>query len=301
MTHALRVSLRGILHLCQEMVPRVIPTKIGTPTSIIYTDAFFYLGNQQYRVSSSDIPCWWPKDTIHQSQNGWGFVARIQDGVYFAHGIIPTKVLRRFTKRRAFIYFLEITAQLISLVVMKDLLPPLIVSFCDNQAGLAALQKGMGRDENINRLLTTTWQLIAARQWHIHMEWVASENNISDKISRHDTSWVDHETWTGLTPDLTGFFDILCKIAQNEDYASNKAKDDLLQLHFQTPTETPQGCIGQMGAGGPSAVEKRPALGFDPVEASTQPRQKKQRDRCSPFEVRVASECSSMSCSTFSE
>ena len=106
---------------------------------------------------------------------------------------------------------------------------------------------------------------------------------------------------TGLTPDLTGFFDILCKIAQNEDYASNKAKDDLLQLHFQTPTETPQGCIGQMGAGGPSAVEKRPALGFDPVEASTQPRQKKQRDRCSPFEVRVASECSSMSCSTFSE
>ena len=46
-------------------------------------------------------------------------------------------------------------------------------------------------------------------------------------------------------------------------------------------------------------VEKRPALGLDPVEASTQPRQKKQRDRCSPFDVRVASECSSMSVCLF--
>ena len=107
LTHALRVSLRGLLHLCQQMVPRVIPTKIDTPTSIIYTDAFFSLGDKQYRASSPDIPSWWPKDTIHQSQNGWGFVARIQDQVYFAHGTIPTRVLRRFTKRRAFIYFLD--------------------------------------------------------------------------------------------------------------------------------------------------------------------------------------------------
>ena len=72
---------------------------------------------------------------------------------------------------------------------------------------------------------------------------------------------------------------------------------ELVQISPSTPMPRDLKLDSQYA--GPSGmtglVVKRPALGLEPVEASTQPRQKKQRDRCSPFDVIVASECSSMS------
>ena len=184
---------------------------------------------------------------------------------------------------------------------MKDILPTLVISFCDNQAGLAALQKGMGRDENINRLLITTWQMIAAKQWHIHMEWVASHNNLSDKISRHDTSWVNYSEWTELTPDLTQFYKILCRIAQDETYAVHRAKSDLLQLSLVTNLSNyyKNDCIGRVGEGGPKMVRNGPPWAMTSDAASTQPGQKG-GSPCSASEA-VVEERSSMSCSTCSE
>ena len=279
LTNALRVSLNGLLQICRDMQPRVIPTQVSTLTAVIYTDAFFTLGDKQFRVGSPDIPTWWDHRTIHQAENGWGFIVRINDKVFFSHGVVPSKVLRLFCRRRAFIYFLEIVAQMICLTVMKDTLPALVISFCDNQAGLAALQKGMGRDENINRLLITTWQLIAAKQWHIHMEWVASHNNLSDRISRHDTSWVNYSEWTELTPDLTQFYKILCRIAQDETYAVHQAKSDLLQLDPMANLSNcfTNDCIGRVGEGGPKMVRKGPPCAMTSDAASTQPWQKEAR------------------------
>ena len=154
LTHALRVALRGILTICQQMTPRIIPTRPTSPIAVIYTDAFFTLGQRVFHASSPDIPSWWDHKKAHRAENGWGFIIRLQDQVFFSHGVVPFNVLQLFCKRRAFIYFLEIIAQIIALTVMKEELPELLISFCDNQAGLSALQRGMGRDENINRLLT---------------------------------------------------------------------------------------------------------------------------------------------------
>ncbi len=122
-----------------------------------------------------------------------------------------------------------------------------------------------------------TWQMIAARQWHLHLEWVSSSNNLSDRVSRHDTSWIDTERWAELQPDLSEFYAIICRSANDENYAIHQAKDDLMTLHYTIPSTTrhPPCCIGQCGEGGPKMVESGPPSANTSDEASTQPKAKR--------------------------
>ena len=64
--------------------------------------------------------------------------------------------------RKAFIYFLEAIAPLITLLLMKSRLAAYVILFVDNQAALAALQKGYGKDEHINNLVSVFWGLVSA-------------------------------------------------------------------------------------------------------------------------------------------
>ena len=41
---------------------------------------------------------------------------------------------------------LEITAQLAAMTILQKVMPSLVISFCDNRAGLSALLRGFGKD-----------------------------------------------------------------------------------------------------------------------------------------------------------
>lgn len=140
--------------------------------------------------------------------------------------------MKRFGKRKAFIYALEICAQLICFVCLQHHLPTLVVSFCDNTAGLSALLRGYGKDENINGLLLVTWRLLHHYGWHTHFQWVASQNNISDKISRHQIQWALDLGWTQIHPDMDPLYKILAHCASNTAYAHGDALQDLLCLRL---------------------------------------------------------------------
>ena len=77
--------------------------------SVIYTDAYFKLGEQVYRPGDEDIPKWESRDTTH-IENGWAAVCfhqgDVQRAAYF-QGRLPTELVKIFSSDQAFIYLLE--------------------------------------------------------------------------------------------------------------------------------------------------------------------------------------------------
>ena len=59
-----------------------------------------------------------------RDDNGWGYVVRIGQTVYFDHGTTPHSVLDAITSRCAFIYALEVYAQLMALFTLAGRLRP---------------------------------------------------------------------------------------------------------------------------------------------------------------------------------
>ena len=113
----------------------------------------FELGDNRWQISSSNVPNGWPLESIHRCRNGLGFVCRTKESTQVAHFSAPASRRRVYCHRRPFVYFLEILAQAVGLLSNRRYLSTFWVAFVDNQAGRAALSKGYGRDESINRLL----------------------------------------------------------------------------------------------------------------------------------------------------
>ena len=225
----LRDGLTTLLSILSSLQPRVIPFTPGAPVTCIYTDAFFQLGDLKVKPSHCKLSRWYPSKAPLYI-NGWGLVLRINGEPFFSHGQVPPHVLRRYCSRKAYIYFLEIVTQVICLTFFRQQLPHLVVSFIDNQPGKHALTKGFGKDRAINRLLAMVWRLITHYQWHVSFEWVRSQCNIADGVSRHDLSEMDQIGATELTLCLKPFWRIICRVADDSAYAYGGALHDLLQL-----------------------------------------------------------------------
>ena len=65
-----------------------------------------------------------------RAANGWGYVLRIGDKVYYDHGVVPPWfVFKLFSARRAYIYMLEVFAQIIAFAAFARTMPPTVVAF----------------------------------------------------------------------------------------------------------------------------------------------------------------------------
>ena len=186
----LRAALRSLRLWLSAPKDRTIPLQCSSTPAVLYTDAFYEAGTPLVPHSRWRHPKRRHENTS-PSKNGWGFVARIGERVLFAHGTVPAKLVKQFGKRKAFIYALEICAQLICFVCLQHHLPTLVVSFCDNTAGLSALLKGYGKDERINGLLLVTWRT-ATPPW---LAYKLPMGGQSEQHLRQDQS----------TPDPVGF------------------------------------------------------------------------------------------------
>ena len=88
-----------------------------------------------------------PPETL---RNGWGFVLTVRGQTFFAHGSVPYWFVREFSSRRAYIYMLEIVAQVVPLLAMQDTIDKFVIMFVDNEPARHALTKGFGKDDSIN-------------------------------------------------------------------------------------------------------------------------------------------------------
>ena len=97
----------------------------------------------------------------------------------------------KFTERKAYIYALEIIAQVLAIVSTGHLWKTAIWCWMDNEPGRTALTKRCGRDRKVNRLLAALWNYITMETVDPHWRRVCSAANISD--SQHG--------WTEIQAD----------------------------------------------------------------------------------------------------
>ena len=242
---AMNCAIRTLLMLFDALQPRLISTRVLSRPGVLYTDAFFKKGDHTFSAGHCCPTGLWAKSRCHQFENGWGFVCHIYHHTVFAAGSVPPRVLRAFCERRAFIYFLEIVAQLIAMAVLRNHFPALIIALIDNQAGLSGLLKGYGKDSCINNLLAFIWRLICHFGWNIHFEWVPSSLNMSDSVSRFDFSDMTALKATRVHFNLDPLWKILIRVANDLEYAHSSALDDLL-LQLPASDLTFQ-CTGSVG------------------------------------------------------
>ena len=226
----LRSAMRTLITLLGEVVPREIPRHPKSPLLVIYTDAFFSMGDKSFSPGSARIPHQWPSRQCPSFLNGWGFVWHFEGTSFYAAGRVPASIIKLFCRRKAFIYFLEVVTQLIAFLACKHVPTALILSFIDNSSGFFALRKGFSKDAPICNLIALTWRLIARLGWHLQLEWVPSGHNLSDQVSRHV---FDEMNMIGAHCQrccLDPFFALLQRVATDQDYTHGAALDDLLEL-----------------------------------------------------------------------
>ena len=104
----------------------------------------------------------------------------------YASGFVPFWFVRHFASRRAYIYMLEIVAQILPLYALVGILDKYCVMFIDNEPARHALEKGYGSDEQVNKLVQTVWLWIEKRGMIPQWQRVCSTANVSDAVSRGD-------------------------------------------------------------------------------------------------------------------
>ena len=106
--------------------------------------------------------------------------------------------------------------------------------FIDNQAGKSALQKGYGKDSRVNAIITAFWTLASHHGWYPAFQYVKSDLNISDKISRHEVEFARAAGWEEQHIDLTQFLDVLEQFANDPKGSISDLLEGLLSLR-RTP------------------------------------------------------------------
>ena len=232
MTPAIEDSLKNLMTILLTCPPRTIDLNYTGKTAIIYTDAFFTLGEQTVKVGKGrEIPDKWQVKDV--TSNGWGFVV-IPDQShpeigFVMHGVVPLKIVNLFSGTKAFIYFLEALAAIFAPMMLRRVLPQHYISFVDNEAAKFALLKGYGKQVRVNHLIATFWNFNAANLMSPWVERVSSGANWADSVSRNDFSLAREKGWIRLRPVLNYIWPILHKIAIDADYAHGKGQEVLAE------------------------------------------------------------------------
>ena len=133
-------------------------------------------------------------------------MARVGDKVLYASGFVPFWFARHFASRRAYIYMLEIVAQILPLYALVGILDKYCIMFVDNEPARHALGKGYGSDEQVNKLVQTVWLCIETHGMIPQWQRVCSSANVSDAVSRGDFREAEQIFATILQTSMEGPF-----------------------------------------------------------------------------------------------
>ena len=140
LTPGLRAALLATAALLQQVPPRLVPfTAPQAVNCVVYADAFFLEGELRHKAGW--VPANAPMAHPHRSANGWGYVVRVGDIAWYDCGSVPAWFVRKFDTRRAYIYMLEVLAQILAVVTLADILGEDWVAFIDNAASVGAQQR----------------------------------------------------------------------------------------------------------------------------------------------------------------
>ena len=125
--------------------------------SVIYTDAYFKLGQKIYRPGRDDLPSC-DSNSTKDIENGWAAVCFHQVDVHNAAHFKKGDSLRfslSFSSDQAFIYFLEAWAAILAPSIFEPWLGCFYIQCCDKEASRHALIKGVGKHQPLNCLIAS--------------------------------------------------------------------------------------------------------------------------------------------------
>ena len=231
-THTLSslLALQNILHFCS---PRQIPLR-PTPEqhTIIYTDAFYKEGDRLLRLyqllEEPDLLTPSPDTT-----NGWAAVIFHPQSItrLVFNGTVPPKLLKHFASNKAFIYFLEAWATIITPVLIQPLLTPTYIQLGDKDAATHAIIKGSGKHRPLNNLIGSHWTWHNRRNLTQILHRVPTHANIADPFSREDFPIARQLGWHILGPPAKRLLQTTQKIIGDGQFAHDTgfSKDTFIQ------------------------------------------------------------------------
>ncbi|OLQ00255.1 hypothetical protein AK812_SmicGene17093 [Symbiodinium microadriaticum] len=238
------------------------PGRVTGPFPVLYADAFFLDGDLRKKPGHLAAGEAVPKAA--RWQNGWGYVLLLDGHVFYDYGVIRPEHLAPFAARKAFIYVLEIVAQVLPLVTFARRLSPFWIAFIDNVAGQFALMKGYGKDPSVNGILASFWGLASDRQWAPDFHRVPSASNVSDAISRGDDSRARAEGWTRVATPVDDIMDVLGRAASDIDFACHSALGEGAEVRTPAPAPSFWGGVSSIIA---AFLAAKPS-GFSDAEAA---------------------------------
>ena len=180
LTEPLLAALRYIQALVKVVPPRIVPLHSApAPPIVVYTDASFEPAEMSSPGLGSVI---FAPDEPTEGRAAW----------------VPAEVLDSFAERATQIAPLEALAvTLATLQFRRKLAGAEIIWFIDNQSVCASLVRGASSVDDMSSLVAVThllWATLGARVW---IEWVDSESNVSDGLSRAGCSdaWTKARAW----------------------------------------------------------------------------------------------------------
>eukprot|EP00438_Fugacium_kawagutii_P024915 Skav236063 [mRNA] locus=scaffold2566:216549:230458:+ [translate_table: standard] len=259
----LRDSLETIVFILTHIQPKVYHFD-HNPVAVMYADAYLLAGDQRLSLIEA-LEADWDDAVTNLMENGWGWVLHLPNNeTYFGHGRVPGQLAGKFTSRRAFIYALEIVAQMLPLICCRAWLPNTVWCWCDNQASQMALQKGYGRDKKINNMLSMFWSFATLSNLSPHWRRVCSAANVADPISRQDLTIAEKNGWIKVECDWQAIYMLLLQGCQSTKKATESAHLLLdhkgfiptAQMHGGLPSRANMVEIAKAATNGTNAAKK---------------------------------------------
>ncbi|CAE7618166.1 ftsH [Symbiodinium pilosum] len=106
----------------------------------------------------------------------------------------------------AYIFWLEMLAQVLALLRIRPQPGSHVLCFCDNVAAEHALRKGYSKDERFTKVLACFWSWVADRSLSLTFHRVSSKENCSDGVSRDNWQFADDCGFEKLEVDFHNFY-----------------------------------------------------------------------------------------------
>ena len=126
----------------------------------------------------------------------------------------PVSFLSKVATTKAFIFWLEALAQILSLAAVAGFLSGGVVCFVDNSASEHALRKGYSKDARLTNLLGWFWAWGASKELNVFFVRVSSKANLSDAASRGDWEPSDKIGCHRCQPDFQQSWQLLSELAE---------------------------------------------------------------------------------------
>ena len=185
----------------------------GAPAAVIYADAFYQPGETRHKAGHFPAEVNIKPGT--RGMNGWGYVVRIGDAVFYDCGTAPAEFLDGPSSTSSRSWRRGSCSGDISRQTAAEV------------AGVHRRRRPVGPHKGIRQ---GRWSTAALCEWLPDFRRVPSKANVSDAVSRGDLSMAVKSGWTRARTPTESILKVLTRAVADLHFATQEAADELANL-----------------------------------------------------------------------